>query len=66
MINQDEIKQKVEKAYKSIEDIKKTRVQYQDALRQLELNEAGWLGFIEALSPFLSESNENSNAEEHG
>jgi hypothetical protein len=63
MINQEEVKQKIEKAYKSIDDIKKTRTQYQDALRQLELNEAGWLGFIEALSPYLAQ---NNNEEDPG
>jgi seryl-tRNA synthetase len=53
-MNYEEVKQKVESAKKSIEEIRKNRTQYQEALRQLELNEAGWLGFIEALTPYLA------------
>lgn len=48
-----DIQVKVNQAKEKIEEIKKTRLEYQNALRQLDINEAGWLGFIEAFSPYL-------------
>jgi hypothetical protein len=39
-------------AKEKISEIKKTRQEYSEALRQLDLNEAGWLGYIEALRPY--------------
>lgn len=53
----EEIKLKVSQAQEKIEEIKKARTEYQNALKQLDINEAGWMGFIEALSPYLSDSN---------
>lgn len=56
----EEVKQKINSAKKNLEDIRKNRIQYQEALRQLELNEAGWLGFIEALTPYSEVGNSNT------
>jgi hypothetical protein len=43
---------KLENARRQLEDIRTKRTQAQETLRQLDLNEAAWLGFIEALSPY--------------
>lgn len=46
---------KLENARRQLEDIRAKRTQTQETLRQLDLNEAAWLGFIEALAPYETE-----------
>jgi len=48
----EEIKSMVERAQSNIEEIRKARTEAQNNIRQLDLNEAGWLGALEALSGF--------------
>lgn len=48
----DEFLARIEMAREKISELKKTRQEYTEALRQLDLNEAGWLGYIEALRPY--------------
>lgn len=50
----DEIRSMVERANENLEEIRNTRKTMQSNLRQLDLNEAGWLGALEALSPFYN------------
>lgn len=50
-----DIETKVNNAKAKIDEIKRLRTEYQTQLKQLELNEAGWLGYIEALSPYLTQ-----------
>lgn len=59
-MNISEVKFKLDSARQKIEEIKATRVQYQEALRNLDLNEAGWLGYIEALTPYVVEEAESN------
>ena len=49
----EEIRSMVERANANLEEIRDTRTKMQNNLRQLDLNEAGWLGALEALSPFI-------------
>jgi predicted DNA-binding transcriptional regulator len=55
-----EVKSKIEVAKLKLEEIKSLRSQYQDALKGLDLNEAGWLGYIEALTPYSVEKVEDT------
>lgn len=50
----EEIRSMVERANANLEEIRDTRTKMQNNLRQLDLNEAGWLGALEALSPFYN------------
>ena len=55
----ENVQSRIQTAKDKLEEITRLRNEYQNALRQLELNEAGWRGFLEALSPFLNdETNE--------
>lgn len=49
------IEEKIENAKSQIEEIRQNRLKYQETLRQLDMNESGWRGFIEALSIVLSD-----------
>lgn len=51
----ENIQSRVQTANDKIEEITRLRTEYQNALRQLEINEAGWRGFLEALTPLLSD-----------
>lgn len=53
-----DVNDKLKNARTQLEDIRSRRVQAQESLRQLDLNEAAWLGFIEALAPYESEVGE--------
>lgn len=50
-----DVNDKLKNARTQLEDIRTKRNQAQESLRQLDLNEAAWLGFIEALSPYETE-----------
>jgi hypothetical protein len=50
-----DVSKKIENARRQLEDIRTKRTQANETLRQLDLNEAAWLGFIEALTPYISE-----------
>jgi predicted DNA-binding transcriptional regulator len=62
-MNISEIKLKLENAQSKLEEIKTARAQYQEALRNLDLNEAGWLGYIEALTPYVTEATNESDVD---
>jgi hypothetical protein len=55
-----DIPEKLKNARSKLAEIRSQRVQAQEALRQLDINEAAWLGFIEALSPYETSSDEDS------
>jgi hypothetical protein len=48
----NDIPEKLKSARSQLEELRNKRAQAQDAVRQFDLNEAAWLGFIEALSPY--------------
>jgi hypothetical protein len=50
-----DINERLENARRQLEDIITKRTQAGETIRQLELNEAAWLGFIEALTPYVSD-----------
>jgi hypothetical protein len=54
----NDVGEKLKNARRQLEDIRTKRMQAQDALRQLDLNEAAWMGFIEALSPYAPSEDE--------
>lgn len=50
-----DVKEKVINAQAKLEEIRKQKVSFQESIRQLELNEAAWMGFIEALTPYVED-----------
>lgn len=51
----DIIQQRLQNARTQLEELRSSRVRQQESLRQLDLNEAGWLGYIEAMTQVESE-----------
>jgi CHASE3 domain sensor protein len=58
------IEEKIAKAQSQIDEIKQNRIKYQDALKQMDMNESGWRGFIEGLKSVLSELEEENEEED--
>lgn len=51
-MNSSEIKSKLENARSKLQETRKLREQHLEVVRQLEITEASWFGFIEALTPY--------------
>jgi hypothetical protein len=60
----EDVNQKLENARRQLEEIRTNRAKSQEALRQLDLNEAAWLGFIEALAPYETEEQKEEEVKE--
>lgn len=54
-MTRESIQEKIDQAKSQLDEIRSSRTRAQEAIRQFDLNEAGWLGYLEAMTTLLKE-----------